>query len=80
MVFPNNLHRHRNLYCGASGIALDLVAATNDAGMEDRSHVRNPCSKLDIVQSYAGVHTYDQGVLHFFYKRIMKSFTSRASQ
>jgi len=63
MVFPKILYYHFNLLCGASGVAPDLVASTNDASMEDRTHNRNPCSQLDLVPKHYGIHSYTQGVL-----------------
>ncbi len=63
MVFPKILYYHRSLLCGASGVAPDLVASRNGAGMEDRTHNRNPCSQLDLVPSHDGIHSYSQGVL-----------------
>jgi hypothetical protein len=63
MVFPKILYYHRSLLSGASGVPPDLVAATNDACMEDRTHHRNPCSQLDIVPYHDGIHSYNQGVL-----------------
>ena len=63
MVFPKILYYHRSLLCGAAGIAPDLVASTNDAGMEDRTHNRNTCSQLDLVPNHNGIHSYAQGVL-----------------
>ena len=63
MVFPKILYHHLSLLCGTSGVAPDLVASTNDAGMEDRTHHRNPCSQLDLVASHHGIHSYSQGVL-----------------
>jgi len=51
--------------CSVGPLELPLiwVASTNDAGMEDRTHHRNPCSQLDIVPSHDGIHSYNQGVL-----------------
>ena len=63
MVFQKILYYHRSLFCGAFGVAPDLVASTNYAGMEDRTHNRNPCSHLDLVPSDDGIHSYSQGVL-----------------
>ena len=63
MVFPKILYYHRSLLCGASSVAPYLVASTNDAGMEDRTHNRNPCSQLDLVPNHDGIHPYFQGVL-----------------
>jgi len=63
MVFPKIFHYNRSLLCGASGIAPDLVASPNDAGMEDRTHSRNPCCQLDLVPNHDGIHSYSQGVL-----------------
>ncbi len=63
MVFPKILYYHRSLLCRASGVAPDLVATTNDAGMEDRTHNRNPSSQLGLVPSHNGIHQYSQGVL-----------------
>jgi len=63
MVFPKILYYHRSLLCGASGVAPDLVASTNNAGMEDRPHNRNPCYQLDLIPNYDGIHPYSQGVL-----------------
>ena len=63
MVFPKILYCHCSLLCRASGVAPDLVASTNDAGMEDRTHNRNPCSQLDLVPNHDGIHSYSQGVL-----------------
>jgi len=63
MVFPKILHYHRSLLCGASGVALGLVASTNEVGMENRTHNSNPCSQLDLVPSHDGIYSYYQGVL-----------------
>ena len=63
MVFPKVLYYHGSLLCGASGVAPDLVAPTNDAGMEDRTHNGNPCSQLDLIPNHDGIHPYSQGVL-----------------
>ena len=63
MVFPKILYYNRSLLCGASGIAPDLVASTNNAGMEDRTHDRNPYSHLDFVPKHFGLHSYVKGVL-----------------
>jgi hypothetical protein len=64
MVFPKVFYHHDGSLCGASGVAPDLAAPTNDAGMEDWTHNRNPCSQLDLVPNYDGIHPYSQGVLH----------------
>ena len=63
MVFPKIIYYHRSLLCGAFGIAPDLVASTNNAGMEDRTHNRNTCSQLDLVPNHHGIHSSAQGVL-----------------
>lgn len=63
MVFPKILYNHRRLFCGTAGIAPDLVATKNDAGMEDRTHNRNTCSQLDLVPSHYGIHSIAQRVL-----------------
>ncbi len=55
MVFPKIIYYIRSLLCGASGIAPDLVATTNDTGMEDRAHNRNTCSQLDLVSNHDGI-------------------------
>jgi len=57
MVFPKTLYYHRILLCGASGVAPDLVAATNDESMEDRTHHRNPCSQFDLVPNHYKLST-----------------------
>jgi hypothetical protein len=54
VVFPKIFYCHRGLFCGASGLASDLVASTHYAGMEDRTHHRNPCSHFDPVPSHEG--------------------------
>jgi hypothetical protein len=58
MVFPKTRYYHRSLLCGAPGVAPDLVASTNDAGMENRTHNRNLCSQLDLVPSHDGIDSY----------------------
>jgi len=63
MVFPKTLYDLCLLLGGTSGVAPDLVAATNDAGMEDRTHHRNPCAQLDIVPKHDGIYPCNQGVL-----------------
>jgi len=63
MVFPKILYYYRGLLCGTPGVAPDLVASTNDAGMEDRTHNRNSCPQLDLVSSHNGIHSYPPGVL-----------------
>jgi hypothetical protein len=49
--------------CGTAGIAPDLVAPANDAGMEDRAHNRHTCSQLDLVPGHNGIPSNAQGVL-----------------
>ena len=49
--------------CPVGPPAPDFVASTNDAGMEDRSHHRNPCSQLDLVPNHDGIHSYNQEIL-----------------
>ena len=63
MVFPKILYCLRSLFYRASGVTPDLVASPNDAGMEDRTHNRNPCSQLDLVPSHDGIHSHSHGVL-----------------
>ena len=63
MVFPKIVYYHRGLLSGIPGVAPDLVASTDDAGMEDRTHHRNPCSQLDLVPYHDGIYSYNQGVL-----------------
>lgn len=63
MVFPKIRYYPSRRLCGASGVAPDLVASTNNACMEDRTHNRNPCSQLDLVPSHDGIHSYSRGVL-----------------
>ena len=63
MVFSKILYYHRSPFCGAAGIAPDLVAPTNLLGMEDRTHNSNTRSQLDFVPNYNGIHSYTQGVL-----------------
>jgi hypothetical protein len=63
MVFPAIRYCPRNRLCGASGLAADLVAATNVEGMEDRTDNRNSCSQLGLVRSHDGGHSYSPGVL-----------------
>ena len=63
MVFPKILYYHRSLLRGASGVAPDLVAPTNDVGMEDRTYNRDSCSQLDLVPGHDGIHSNSQGVL-----------------
>jgi len=63
MVFPKILYYYRIPLCRASGVTPDLVASTNDAGMEDRAHNRNPRSQLVLIPSHDGIHSYSQGVL-----------------
>jgi len=63
MIMKKCPYYHRSLLCGAPGIAPDLVASTNDAGMEDRTHNSNTCSQLDLVPNHNGIHSYAQGIL-----------------
>ncbi|MGR3221118.1 MAG: hypothetical protein ACUZ8H_15080 [Candidatus Anammoxibacter sp.] len=49
MVLSKNHYYHRRQFCGAFGVATDLAAAANGAGMEDRAHNRDPYSQLDLV-------------------------------
>jgi len=63
MVFPKIRHHPRPPLRGAPGVAHDLVASTNVAGMEDRTHHRNPYSQLDTVPDHDGIHSCNQGVL-----------------
>ena len=63
MVFQEIICYNCNLLCWASGITLDLVAATNYFGMENRTYNRNIYSQLDIVRDYDGINSYHQGVL-----------------
>ena len=63
MVFPKILYCRRRPFCGAAGIAPDLVAPTNLLGMEDRPHNSDTCSQLDFVPNHNGIHSYTQGVL-----------------
>ena len=63
MVFSEICHCPRNCLCGAFGLAVDLVAATNVEGMEDRTYDSNPCSQLALVRGYDGGRTYSPGVL-----------------
>ena len=58
MVFSKDLYCNRILLCGTSGIASDLVAPTNCAGMEDRTYNRNTCPQLDFVPGHDGIHSY----------------------
>jgi hypothetical protein len=39
------------------------VASEYVAGMEDRTHDRDPCAQLDIVPGNHGIHSKDNGVL-----------------
>ena len=63
LVFWKILYYHCILLRGASGAAFDLVAPTNEAGMEDRTHDRNPHFYLDSVPYHHGIPSYSQGVL-----------------
>lgn len=63
MVFAKVLYYPRSLLCRASSVAAHLVAPTNDAAMEDRTHNRNPCPELDLVPNDDGIHPNSQGVL-----------------
>ena len=63
MVFSQILYHLRSLLCGSSCATPDLVAATNDSGMEDRTHGGNSSSQFDTVPGNYGIDSYDQGVL-----------------
>ncbi len=63
MVFRKNLYYYLSFLCRATGIAINLVASTNDAGMENLTHNRNTGSQLDFVPNHNGIHSYSQGVL-----------------
>jgi hypothetical protein len=62
MVFTEIFYYHCCLLCGASCIAIDLVAAANNAGMEDRAYRWNTCPFLVFFPDDNGIHSYSQGV------------------
>lgn len=62
MVFQKILYYHCRRLCGASGIAADLVAATNDAGVEGRADDRHTRYQLDSVPVYNGINSDAQRV------------------
>ena len=63
MVFPKTLHYLCTLLRGASGVAPDLVASANDAGLEDRTHHSDPCTQLVILPGHDGIDSDNKGLL-----------------
>ena len=52
MVFSKIVYGHRSLLCRAAGIAADLVAPQDNAGMEDRAYIGDHLSQLDFDSSH----------------------------
>ena len=76
MVLSKILNYYRPAFCGTLGVATDLVASTNVACMEDRTHYCNPCSKLDLVPNYDGIHSHNQGVLQVDWRTMKLAITT----
>ncbi len=56
MVFQKIIYHYSSLLRGASGLAPDLVASTNDMAMEGWTHNNNTCAQLDLVPGNNGIH------------------------